>query len=281
MSKPQIEISLQASPADQRGWAEIARRCESSGFRALLVSDHPGSGASPFVALASAAAVTSTLRLGSYVVNAGVRDPLLLASEVATRPPPAGRVQHLIAVTTMVRELLAGGTVPADAAHGLPEAQLTGPRPVQEPVPVLVGGGNPALLRWGGAHADAFGLSGLGRTLPDGHAHTVSWSAAQLDTQVALVRDGAAGAGVAPPALEALVQHVELTVDREAGARPIAHEAELSVKSVLAVPYVLIGTIAQIVEQLRDMRERWGVTRWVVRTDALDVAEQVLVALRS
>ena len=101
------------------------------------------------------------------------------------------------------------------------------------------------------------------------------------DTQVALVRDGAAGAGVAPPALEALVQHVELTVDREAAARTIAHEAELSVKSVLAVPYVLIGTIAQIVEQLRDMRERWGVTRWVVRTDALDVAEQVLVALRS
>ena len=43
---------------------------------------------------------------------------------------------------------------------------------------------------------------------------------------------------------------------------------------------MLIGTIAQIVEQLRDMRERWGITGWVVRTDALDV-EQVLVALRS
>jgi alkanesulfonate monooxygenase SsuD/methylene tetrahydromethanopterin reductase-like flavin-dependent oxidoreductase (luciferase family) len=170
--------------------------------------------------------------------------------------------------------------VPADAAHGLPEAQFTGPRPLQEPVPVLVGGGNPALLRWAGAHADAVGLSGLGRTLPDGHAHTVSWSAAQLDTQVALVRDGAAVAGVAPPALEAVVQHVELTVDREAAARPIAYRAERSVEDVLAVPYVLIGTIAQIVEQLRDMRERWGITGWVVRTDALDV-EQVLVALRS
>jgi len=146
---------------------------------------------------------------------------------------------------------------------------------------VLVGGGNPALLRWGGAHADAVGLSGLGRTLSDGHAHTVSWSAAQLDTQVALVREGAAGAGVAPPALEALVQDVVLTDDREAAARPIAHEADLSVENLLAVPYVLIGTIDQIVEQLRDMRERWGITRWVVRTDALDVAEQVLVALQS
>jgi alkanesulfonate monooxygenase SsuD/methylene tetrahydromethanopterin reductase-like flavin-dependent oxidoreductase (luciferase family) len=152
---------------------------------------------------------------------------------------------------------------------------------VQEPVPVLAGGSNPALLRWGGAHVHAVGLSGLGRTLPDGHAHTVSWSAAQLDAQVALVREGAAGAGVAPPALEALVQDVVLTDDREGAARPLAHEAELSAENVLAVPYVLIGTIAQIVEQMRDMRERWGITRWVVRTDALDVAEQVLVALRS
>jgi alkanesulfonate monooxygenase SsuD/methylene tetrahydromethanopterin reductase-like flavin-dependent oxidoreductase (luciferase family) len=190
MTEPQIEISLQTSPEDQSSWAEIARRCESSGFRALLVSDHPGSGASPFVALASAAAVTSTLRVGSYVVNAGVRDPLLLASEVATldvvsdgraelgigaghttaewemtgrtRPTPAGRVQHLIAVTVVVRELLAGGTVPANAAHGLPEARLTSPQPLQEPVPVLVGGGNPALLRWGGAHADAVGTKRSG-----------------------------------------------------------------------------------------------------------------------
>ena len=309
VSEPEIELSVQASPAGQTSWVELARRCESLGCRALLTSDHPGTGPSPFVALAAAAAVTSTLRLGSYVVNAGVRDPLLLASEVATldvvsdggaelgigaghtpaewamtgrtRPPPAGRVQHLMAVTTAVRELLAGRAVPAEAADARAAVRLTGPRPVQEPVPVLVGGGNPALLRWGGAHADAVGLSGLGHTLPDGHSHTVAWSAAQLDAHVALVREGAVGAGVATPALEALVQHVELTDDREAAARPFADEAELSVENVLAVPYVLIGTIAQIVEQMQAARERWGITRWVVRIDALDVAEQVLAALRS
>lgn len=307
MSSPRIELSVQASPADQPSWVDLAQRCESNGFRALLVSDHPGTGPSPFVALAAAATVTSTLRLGSYVVNAGVRDPLLLASEVATldvvsngraelgigaghtpaewamtgrtRPPPAERVQGLLTVTTVVRELLAGGTVPAGTAGGLADVRLSGPRPVQAPVPVLVGGGNPALLRWGGAHADAVGLSGLGRTLPDGHAHRVSWSAEQLDGQVALVHEGAAGAGVAIPALEALVQHVELTDDRESAALPLARETGLPVDDLLAVPYVLIGTIAQIVEQLVDARERWGITRWVVRLDALEVAEQVIAAL--
>jgi len=309
MSEPQIELSVQASPSDQTSWLDLTRRCESTGFRALLVSDHPGTSPSPFVALAAAGAVTSTLRLGSYVVNAGVRDPLLLASEVATldvvsngraelgigaghtpaewamtgrtRPPPAERVRGLIAVATVVKELLAGRTVPADAAGALADVQLSGPRPVQQPVPVLVGGGNPALLRWGGAHADAVGLSGLGRTLPDGHAHAVTWSPEQVDSQVALVREGAAGLGIAIPPLEALVQHVELTDDRTSAARPLALETGLSVDDLLAVPYVLIGTVAQIVEQLRDARERWGITRWVVRIDALDVAEQVLAALRS
>jgi len=115
--------------------------------------------------------------------------------------------------------------VAAETAGGHADVQLTGPRPVQQPVPVLVGGANPALLRWGGAHADAVGLSGLDRTLADGHAHTVSWSAAQLDTHVGLVRHGAAEAGVPTPPLEALVQHVELTDDRHQAARPFAAEA--------------------------------------------------------
>jgi probable F420-dependent oxidoreductase len=308
VSESPIELSVQASPTDQRSWVGLARRCESVRCRALLVGDHPGSGPSPFVALAAAASVTSTLRLGSYVINAGVHDPLLLAGDVATldvvsdgraelgigaghtpaewamtgrtRPPPAGRIEHLIWMTTVVGDLLAGRSVPADAAGGLIDAQLTGPRPVQHPVPVLVGGANPALLRWGGGHAEAVGLSGLGRTLADGHTHTVSWSAAQLDTQVGLVRHAAAQAGMRTPALEVLVQHVEITDDRHQAARPFAAKQELAVDDVLAVPYMLIGSVGQIIEQLHTARARWGITRWVVRVDALDEAEQILAALQ-
>lgn len=87
---------MQASPGDTESWTGLARRCEAIGCRALLVSDHPGSGPSPFVALAAAANVTSSLRLGSHVINAGVRDPLLIAADVATLDviapvPPASK----------------------------------------------------------------------------------------------------------------------------------------------------------------------------------------------
>jgi hypothetical protein len=49
---------------------------------------------------------------------------------------------------------------------------------------------------------------------------------------------------------------------------------------VLAVPYMLIGSVGQIIEQLHTARARWGITRRVVRVDALDEAEQTLAALR-
>jgi probable F420-dependent oxidoreductase len=305
-----IELSLQAVPTERTSWLELARRCESSGFRALLVPDHPGSAPAPFVALAAASAVTSTLRLGSNVVNAGVRDPLLLADDVATldvvsggraelgigaghtpdewsrtgreRPGPKERVERMITVAGVVQELLAGRTVPAAVAGGArTDLRLDRPRPVQASVPLLVGGGHPELLRWGSAHADAVGLSGLGRTLPDGHDHTVSWSAAQVDRQVDLVRSGAKDAGRPVPPLEALVQRVEVTDDREAVAAPLATEFSLPAGDLLAVPYTLIGTLSQIVEQIRDAQERWGFHRWVVRLPAIETAEQIIGRLRS
>ena len=108
-------------------------------YDALLAADHPGTGASPFVALAAAATVTERLGLGSYVSHAGIREPLLLASDVATldlvsngrarlalgaghtpaewamlgmeRPDVAGRVRRFVAVAEACRALLAGETV--------------------------------------------------------------------------------------------------------------------------------------------------------------------------
>lgn len=298
---------MQAFPTDQTSWVALAKRCEAAGCRALLVSDHPGTGPSPFVALAAAAAVTSTLRLGSYVSNAGVRDPLLLAGDVATldvvsngraelgigaghtpaewemtgrtRPTPADRVQHMISVACVVGELLAGRVAPAGVAGTQTDVQLSGPRPVQDHVPVLVGGGHRTLLCWAGGHADAVGLTGLGRTLGDGHSHTVSWSPAQVDAHVGLVRAGATDAGRQTPPLEALVHHVRITDDRQGAARAFAAEVELETAAVLNVPYVLIGTIEQIVDQLRTARDRWGITRWVVRAAALHDMEKILQSL--
>ena len=67
---PKITVSVQAEPTELESWLALARRLESAGFRALLLGDHPGSGASPWPALGSTAAVTRTLTLGIVQVPA-------------------------------------------------------------------------------------------------------------------------------------------------------------------------------------------------------------------
>ena len=273
-------FSMQALPDTAAGWVAFARRTEEAGFDSLYVADHPGACASPFVALAAAAAVTTTLKLGSYVSNAGVREPILLASDVATldvvsggravlglgaghtpaeweavgkvRPDVNGRVDHFIAVAEKTVRLLAG--------------ELGKPAIVQERVPLLVGGGNTRLLRWAAAHADLIGLSGLGKTLPDGHSHGVRWGRDQIDAQVELC-------GGKP--LEALVQHVEISDDAGAGYRAYAEGSDLPEDEVIGAPYVFIGTAVEIAAKLREVEQRWGITRFAVRRPAFDAVAAV------
>ncbi|GAA2678993.1 LLM class flavin-dependent oxidoreductase [Actinoplanes palleronii] len=275
-------FSLQAQPTDAADWLDLARRAETAGFHTLYVADHPGSCAAPFVALAAAAAVTSTIRLGSYVVNAGVREPILVAADVATldvvsggravlgigaghtpaewaavgrvRPGVAARVDHCIAVAEATVRMLAGDG-------------LAKPRPVQEKVPLLFGGGNTRLLRWAAGHADLIGLSGLGRTLEDGHMHAARFRPDQVDAQVEL-------AGGTP--VEALVHYVEVTDDAGATYQKWAESAEISEAEMAATPYALAGTESEIRAKLDQSERRWGLTRYAIRRPAFEACPALL-----
>src|SRR5262245_65555098 len=62
----------------------VARKAEDLGFSTLVVQDHVDRQLAPLLALMSAAAVTSTLRLGTVVLNNDFRHPAILAKEAAT-----------------------------------------------------------------------------------------------------------------------------------------------------------------------------------------------------
>ena len=252
--------------------------------------------------------VTERVSLGSYVSHAGIREPLLLASDVATldvlsdgrarlalgaghtpvewemvgsrRPDVAGRVRRFVAVAEACRALLAGESVTSTAVEMQAQgAELAGPRPVQKPVPFVFGGGNSTLLRWAGEHADIVALSGLGRTLPDGHSHETRWNEADIDRQVRLVEEGAAGRSRTPDK-EALVQVVEVTDDAEGAARRLADLFGTTPAEVLTSPYVWVGTVSEIAQSVVRHEQRWGITRYVVREPHLDAADLVLAHLR-
>jgi alkanesulfonate monooxygenase SsuD/methylene tetrahydromethanopterin reductase-like flavin-dependent oxidoreductase (luciferase family) len=64
---------------------ELARRAEGSGYSTLFVPDHfIDHDLAPTVALAHAAAVTDSLRIGPLVLGNDYKHPVVLAREAAT-----------------------------------------------------------------------------------------------------------------------------------------------------------------------------------------------------
>ncbi len=47
----------------------------------------------------------------------------------------------------------------------------------------------------------------------------------------------------------------------------------------MTAPYLWIGTVEEIVEQVHTARQRWGINRWVVRAGAFDTAREVIARL--
>jgi probable F420-dependent oxidoreductase len=301
-----VRVGVQASPRDLESWLELARRLEGEGFAALLCADHPGSGPTPFPALAAAAAVTNDIALGTYVLQCGVREAVHVAADAATldllapgrvslglgaghtpaewaavgrsRPSPARRAARLAESLGAVAALLRGETVDlAGEESTLREARLD-PAPGSR-VEIVVGGGHREVLAAGARLADVVALSGLGRTLADGHRHEARWSPAELARQVALVREAATACG-REVALEALVQVVTETSDRRGAAGEIhAHVPSATLEELLATPYVMVGTEAELAEQLARQSEELGIARVVVREDAAAVMARVLARL--
>lgn len=300
-------VSVQADPRDRASWLALAARVEQAGFDGLYVGDHPGSGPAPFVALAAAAAVTERIQLGTCVLNAGMWDPVALASEVATLdvvsegravlgvgaghtpqewtasgrpyPSPGARVDRMVELVGATQRLLRGETVSHRGTHfTLVDASLAEPLPVRDPVPLMVGGTGTRVLRFAAQHADVVGVTGLGRTLADGHRHEVDWSPSGLARIVDVVRSATEASGRRPQ-LEALVQHVEVTDDGPAvAARLAAHVPGASVDDLLNAPFVWIGTIERIREKIHEHRVTLGIERYVVRAPAVTQVGDILGA---
>lgn len=292
----QLRASLDTDVIDD------ARRAEAAGFDVVLLADHVGPhGLSPMPTLAAVAAATSTIRLGTFVLNAEMRNPVQLAWEASTIDrlsagrfelglgaghtphefaecgvemlPAAERKHRLMAQVELIRSLVDGHTA-SSGVLGVADATVV--PAVQERLPILVGGNGAALLGHAGAHADVVGLQGLGRTLVDGHQHEVRWSTEHLDRQIHQVRAGA-GDRFDELELNALVQVVDVTDDADAAVTALCAQIPGVEPSDLAeLPYVLIGTVDEIVAKLHRCRERWGITYFAVR--ALDEFAPVIAA---
>ena len=279
-------------------WAETARRIEGLGYSIMVVPDHLGDQLAPLPALAAAAAATTTLRVGTFVLDNDFRHPVLVAKETATVDLLSGgrlevgigagwrkdeydragiafdpgkvRVERLEEAVAVLKGLwsgqrfsFAGEHYQVRAMEGRPlPAQLGGP-------PLFLGGGGPRLLGLAGGVADIVGLAPRAR--PDGILEPTDISPESIDAKLDVVR-AAAGARFADIEVNALTLAVEVTDDRhrcDQRAEELAGRWKVDPEVLLASPHVVLGSVDQVVDDLCAHRERCGISYVTVPEPAL------------
>jgi len=296
--------------ASRAEWQEKARKVEGLGYATFTVPDHLTDLIAPMPALVSAAEATTTLRVGTNVLNNDLRHPLLVAREAAAvdlltdgrlqfglgagsiqseydqagiRFDPGGiRVERLAEAVTIIKGLLRGEQVAFVGRHYRVTGHKIAPLPVQRPhPPILIGGNGRRLLTLAAREADIVGLSGI--TFRGGGAGSPDlsgWRVSGVDERVNLVREVAGAERFGRLELNALVQRVVVTDDRRKTAEELTRRwTQLTPDEILQSPYVLVGTIDQIVEDLQARRERWDISYYVIFEPYMDVFAPVVARL--
>ena len=74
-------------------------------------------------------------------------------------------------------------------------------------------------------------------------------------------------------------EELRALAQRVADGLPPDPSVDLSAKTVLASPYVLIGNEDQICDALRERRERWDLSYYVFNDDSIDAVAPIVARL--
>ena len=283
-------VAAQAPSGDE--WIEKARRIEELGYATLLMPDRLlGPVLSPIPALAIAATATRSLRVGTFVLPAGWRNPVLLARECATLDflsggrfelglgaglgdedsrragfpdeGPGTRVDRLAEMLGILRGILGG--------EG-DEADLRYPSPVQQPrPPILVAAGAKRSLALAAREADIVSLGVRPDRGEEVLAERIRWLRSEAGDRL---------------------PHLELNLNLLAvvGEGGLQDQVWQRVRGLFGVdlndiiragsPFVVSGSTEEMCEQLLGLRERLGISYITVPDDLMVAFAPVVERLR-
>ncbi len=197
---------------------EKARRAEGLGIDVLSITDHLIDQLAPIPAMASIAAVTDRLRVGTFVLNNDLRHPAILAQDLASIDvlsggrleigigagwnraeydaiglafdPVGTRVARLAESIAVLKGLFAEGPFTFKGEHYRIAGYDARPKPIQRPhPPLMIGGGGRRVLSLAGREADIVSLAP--RTLANQRTDPRSLTFAATAEKVAWVRAAA------------------------------------------------------------------------------------------
>jgi probable F420-dependent oxidoreductase len=252
----------------------VARSAEEFGFDVLHVPDHLGAPA-PFPALTMAAAASSTLRLGTFVLNAGFYKPALLARDVAALRDLSGGRFELGLGAGYVREEFEAAELPFPTARQRIEYLDHTIEHMAEQlpdIPIMVAGNGDRLLTVAARRANIIGLTG-----GDGVADA---DEDPLAERIEFVRNAA---GDRFDDLELNIAITAMPLD-ESGmpdlSIPRRFLPTLSDEELLRHPGVLAGSVRDMADRLRGLRDTYGVSYIIVQAPHAETFSKVIAELR-
>ena len=277
---------------------ERARRAEQLGYHGVAMPDHLVEQLSPIICMASVAAVTSTLRVGAFVLNNDLRHPAVLAQELASLDVLSGgrvdvavgagwnrpeydaiglpfertrvRQARLAESIAVLKGCFAGAPFTFAGEHYAITEYTGQPAPVQRPhPPFFIGGGGRRTLELAAREADVVGLAP--RIGPGAKVDPASLTLAAAREKIDWVR-AAAGERFDGIELNAYPSGWPpvITNDVHAEARKVIDHLrartghELSEQDVLDSPHVFIGSVDRLVEKFLHLREELGITSFLL-----------------
>ena len=288
---PPFRFAIQAVDfADAAGVSAHAREIESLGYDEMFSYDHTGT-VDPFTPLMVAAGVTTRLRFGPLVLNNEFHHPALLARTAASVDlltggrlvlglgtgymqsehdaiglqlrAPGPRVARFEESIIVLRALLDTGACTFNGAHHTIAVDDLGVRPAQAHVPLLLGGHGRRVVAIAARHADIFQFTGL----THGEGGVPAPGGFGIDDVVERSRWLTDAAGARNDTIERSVLVQATYVGDGAGKRlaVMAERFRLDVDVLAATPFVLVGSLQQVIDKLERLRELLGVSHVVVR----------------
>jgi probable F420-dependent oxidoreductase len=291
-----------SSAPTMSAWRDQARKAEELGYSTVYVTDHFGAQFGPLVAATVAAEATTTLHVGTLVLNNDLRNPVVLAKEIASLglaaegrielglgagwlrtdyeetgidyADPGVRVARLAESVRLIKALWREGETTFEGVHYTVRGARCDPRPASAPQ-IIVGGGSKRVLTVAAEEADIVNVS-----VPSGEKGGDAASKATFEHFDRCLEWIRAAAGERFDSLELQVApFAVMTVGSRRAAIRSATMLGFAGEEALDLPVVLIGTAEEMCERLVERRERWGLTNVVVSGDAIDSFAPVVAQL--
>ena len=285
-------------------WRALARKAEDLGYATLLVADHFGRQLAPLPALVAAAHATTTLKVGTFVLDNDFRHPAATAKEAATVQLLTGgrlelgigagwnpidyektgltfetagtRVGKLEEAVHIIRQFFAGEEVTFEGRYYQVRGLEASPRLTQAPK-IMIGAAGRRMLTLAARQADilnfpdrpSIGVStagnpGLGLSMPQ---------------QMEIVRREA-GARYADLELSSLTIP-RITDEVQKTIETLARQMRTTPEVVDVMPGTLVGSLEAIIDKLIANRERYDISYPVIPGAAMDSMAPVVARLGS